>query len=152
MYAGRLEEMTDNFRRQVENQGMDFENYLRFAGMTETDLQAKWQNQAKLDVDSMLALEAVANAEGIEITDDEFKEKFAEASGLKDEEANKAIDKLHPRRKKDLVLSFKCDKAMEFVLEKAIATDEPFPDMEDFLPVEMADEDDIIDVSDDGEE
>jgi trigger factor len=131
MYTGRIEDMLDNYRRQIEMQGMDFENYLRFSGLSEANLKAGWQGQAKLEIDSMLALGSIADKEGFEVTEEEFAEKFKEMSGIKDENADKAIENMHPRRKQDLLRSFRCDKAMDFVLEQAIATEEPFPIMDD---------------------
>jgi len=130
MYTGRIEDMLDSYRRQVESQGMDFENYLRFSGMTENQLKAGWQGQAKQEVDSSLALGAIADKEGIEVTEAEFAEKFGEMSGMKDDELTKFIETMHPRRKVDLTRSFRNEKALDFVLEKAIATDEPFPVVE----------------------
>ncbi|MCL2498928.1 MAG: trigger factor [Defluviitaleaceae bacterium] len=130
MYKGRVEDMLDSYRRQVEAQGMDFENYLRFSGITEAQLKAGWQGQAKLEVDSSLALGSVADKENIELTIEEFTEKFGEMSGMKDDELTKFIETMNPRRKADLMRSFRNEKALDFVLEKAIATEEPFPIIE----------------------
>ena len=129
MYTGRVDDMLDNFRRQIQMQGMDFENYLRFSGMTETNLRSGWQAQAKLEVDSMLALDAVAQAEGLTVSEEDFRTEFLKMPGVKEEEADKLIADMHPRRKEDMTASFLCDKALEFVLEKAIATDEPLPEV-----------------------
>jgi len=139
MYTGRIDDMMDSYRRQIQMQGMDFENYLRFSGITEANLRSGWQAQAKLEIDSMLALDAVAQAEGMSISDEEFRTEFLKMPGVKEEEADKLIAEMHPRRKEDMTESFLCDKALEFVLEKAIATDEPFP--------EVAITGDIIDVN-----
>jgi trigger factor len=127
MYTGRIDEMVDAFRRRIESQGMDFENYLRFAGMTEGNLRNGWQAQAKMEIDSSLALAAIADKEGFGLSDDEFKEKFAEMSGMKDDILIKTIETMNPRRKADLIRAFRCDKAMDFVMENAVATDEPMP-------------------------
>jgi trigger factor len=146
MYTGRLDDMLDSYRRQIEMQGMDFENYLRFSGLSEAHLRTGWQKQARQEVNSSLALGAIADKEGIELSDEEFTEKFGEMSGIKDEELTKYIDNMHPRRKADLIRSFRCDKALDFVAEQAIATDEPFPIMEGFDNFDDLDNDDIIDI------
>ena len=127
MYTGRIDEMFDSYRRQVEMQGMDIENYLRFSGLTEQGLRNGWQAQAKLEIDSLLALEAIADKEKIQVDEAEFLEKFKEASGMEGDNVAKTIEEMHTRRKKDLHRSYRCDKAMDFVMEHAIATDEPDP-------------------------
>ncbi|MCL2203297.1 MAG: trigger factor [Defluviitaleaceae bacterium] len=140
MYTGRMEDMLDSYRNQIEMQGMDFENYMRFSGLTEHGLRSGWQAQAKQEIDSMLALTAIADKENITLSDEEFTEKFSEFSGIKDEELTKLIEEMHPRRKADLRRSYRADKAMDFVMEKAIATDEPFPVIDEIT------QGDIIDV------
>ncbi|MCL2363195.1 MAG: trigger factor [Defluviitaleaceae bacterium] len=139
MYTARLDEMLDSYRRQVEMQGMDFENYLRFAGMTEDNLRSGWQTQAKMEIDSSLALAAIAEKESITLSDEEFAAKFIEISGRKEDEAVKQIAEMHPRRKTDLHRSFLCDKAMDFVMENAIATDEPVPSVDEVIPGDVVD-------------
>jgi len=139
MYTGRLDDMLDGYRRQIEMQGMDFENYLRFTGMTEDNLRGGWHAQAKLEIDSSLALAAIAEKENITLNDEEFAAKFIEMSGRKEDEANKLITDMHPRRKADLHRSFLCDKAMDFVIENAIATDEPIPTVDDLIPGDVVD-------------
>jgi len=140
MYTGRLEDMMDNYRRQIEMQGMDFENYLRFTGMSEINLRNGWQAQAKLEIDSMLGLNAIADKEGITLTDEEFAAKFKEMTGMEDEMLADTIEKMHPRRKADLHRSYRCDKAMDFIMESAIATDEPIIATDDIIDVTTTEE------------
>jgi trigger factor len=127
MYDAQLDDMTDAFRRRIESQGMDFDTYLRYANMTETALRNGWKAQARMEVQSTLALGAIAAKEGFEVTDEEFNEKFGEMANLKDDALTRAVERLHPRRRVELKRAFLCDKAMDYVLANAVATDEPMP-------------------------
>jgi trigger factor len=60
MYLARLDEMMDEFTNHIEAQGMQIDNYLRFAQISEGALRASWREQAMLDVNSSLVLESIA--------------------------------------------------------------------------------------------
>jgi len=134
MYQARLDDSWDSFKRQVESHGMDVETYLRFSNLTEEAMRASWQAQAKFDVDSQLALEAVAIKENMTVSDEEFKEHMATMTGLEGEALDKLIETANPTRRKELSRDVLCKKALDFVAEKSIAVDEPIAPIIDQLP------------------
>ena len=129
MYLARLDEMMEEFARHIQSQGMNLETYLRFTQLTPEALKQGWKPQAETDVKNMLALEAVAVKEGFEVTDEEFQTRLGEMTGMEGDALVNIIKELHSSRRKELTLSMLCSKAMDFVLEKAIATDEPIPEL-----------------------
>jgi len=144
MYKARIDDSWDSFKRQVESHGMDVESYLRFSNLTEETMRASWAGQAKFDVDSQLALEAVAAKEGMTASDDEVKEHLGVMTGLEGDALDTLVADVTTARRKDLVRDILCKKAMDFVTEKAIAVDEPIaPIIEQFAESE-ADEPDVI--------
>ena len=143
MYQARIDESWDSFKRQVESAGMDVESYLRFSNLTEEAMRASWQGQAKFDVDSQLALEAVAVKEGMTASDEELKTHLGEATGLEGDKLDKLMEGISPARRKDLARDILCKKALDFVMEKAIAVDEPIAPIAAHAPVEEP-EPDII--------
>jgi trigger factor len=72
----------------------------------------------------MLALEAVAAKENITASDEDVEKRVNEATGKEGEEAKKIIDEMHPVRRKEIERSIRCEKALDFVMEKAVATDD----------------------------
>ena len=128
MYLARLDEMMDEFSHQIERQGMNLETYLRFTQLTPEALKENWRPQAEAEVKNMLALEAVARKENLTISDEEFAEYIGKITMQEGEAIAKLVESLPPFRRKELMRSAVCDKAMDFVLEKAIATDEPMPE------------------------
>jgi len=129
MYLARIDEMMDEFSHQIQRQGMNLETYLRFTQLTPEALKANWRPQAEAEVKNMLALEAVARKENLTVTDEEFAEYIGKITSLEGEELTKIVESLPPFRRKEFMRSALCGKAMDFVLEKAIATDEPMPEI-----------------------
>jgi len=65
----RADKMLEDYANRIQSQGIGFEDYLRMMGMSMEDMKAQSKTAAERAVRSDLALEAVAAAEGIEITD-----------------------------------------------------------------------------------
>lgn len=127
MYLGRLDEMMNEFRRHIQMQGMDVENYMRFTQLTPESLRISWRPQAEVDVKNSLALEAIAKKEALTISDEEFSEKIAEMLKLEGDDLKKFLDTMPAGRKKELERSILSEKALELVLEKADMIDGAFP-------------------------
>ena len=127
MFLGRLDEMMDDFSRQIQMQGMNVENYMRFTQMTPDSLKASWRPQAEIDVKNLLALEAVSKKENLAVDDSEFEEKVKEMLKFEGEQLKEFLKTLPPGRKKELERSMLNEKALELVIEKATAIDGPLP-------------------------
>jgi len=124
MYLGRLDDMMNDFAHNIQMRGMDIESYMRFTQTSEESLKASWRKQAENDVTGMLALEAVAKKEDIAVTDEDFEKRVAEASGKEGDDLAELIKEMHPHRRKELERSIKCEKALDLVMEKAVASDD----------------------------
>jgi len=129
MYLARLDEMMQEFSMHIQRQGMNVETYMRFTQLTEEGLRATWRPQAETEVKNMLALEAIAKKENITVTEEEFRAFIAKITMQEGEELEKIISTLPTFRRKELMRSAICDKAMDFVIEHAVATDEPMPEI-----------------------
>ena len=123
MYLARLDDMMDDFAMQVKMRGMDVENYLRFSDMTEDSLKRGWRPQAERDVKSSLVLYEVALKEGMDCSEEKLREKVAEVTGLEGDKLESYIKKMPKRQSKELERSIMCKMALDFVLEKAVATE-----------------------------
>lgn len=123
MYLGRLDDMFRDFAHSIQMRGMDIENYMRFTQTNEEFLKASWRKQAETDVQGMLALEAVAKKEGFTIDEEAFAERVKEATGTEGDDLAKIIEEMHPARRKELERSLLCEKALDFVTEKAVESE-----------------------------
>lgn len=73
----RADKMLDDYANRIQSQGIGFEDYLRMMGMTLDDMRAQSKTAADRAVRSDLALEAVAAAENIEVSDADVDEEVA---------------------------------------------------------------------------
>jgi trigger factor len=124
MYLGRLDDMMNDFSRQIQMRGMDIESYMRFTQTSEVALKATWRKQAENDINGMLALEAIVAKEGMTVDEEEFRTKVAELSGKEGEEVDKLLEEMHHSRRTEIERSMLCEKALDLVMEKAIASDD----------------------------
>ncbi|QGQ95352.1 trigger factor [Paenibacillus psychroresistens] len=76
MVDAEVELMLNDFANRLKSQGMTLEMYFQFSGQDESVLKAQMSGDAEKRVRNNLVLEAVAKAEGIEVTDEELTEEL----------------------------------------------------------------------------
>ncbi|MCL2398496.1 MAG: trigger factor [Defluviitaleaceae bacterium] len=120
MYTARIEEMVEEMRYSLMQRGLRLEQYLGFSGMTLEGLKKNYEQPAKEDVEARLVLEAVSKKEQLETNDEEFKEhleKILPAS----QSIDNIIENMSESRKKEVTQDILNQKALDFVLDKAVA-------------------------------
>ena len=85
----RADKMLEDYANRIQSQGIGFEDYLRMMGMSMDDMRAQSKTAADRAVRSDLALEAVAAAESIEVTDAEVDEEIGKLAEQYSMEADK---------------------------------------------------------------
>ncbi len=80
MYDRRIDQMVHEFEHRLEQQfgDMKLSEYLQLTGMTMDQLRDSYEEQAKKEVTLRLALEKIADIEGIDVTEQEVEEGLAE--------------------------------------------------------------------------
>jgi len=68
--------MIDDFARRLEMQGMNLDLYYQFSGQTHEDLHKQFHEDAVKRVRVSLTLEAIAEAENIQVSEDEINEEL----------------------------------------------------------------------------
>lgn len=112
----RADKMLEDYANRIQSQGIKFEDYLRMMGMTMDDMRAQSKEAAGRNVRSDLALEAVAAAEGIEVSDADVEaevSKLAEQYSMEAEQVRAAVNSEDLRR--DLAIR----RALELVKSSA---------------------------------
>ena len=71
MVETQLDKIMDEYAMRMSSQGMSMDDYLKMMGMTPEMMRASSKPAALNQVKTELALEAVAAAENLEITDEE---------------------------------------------------------------------------------
>ena len=94
MVEYRIQRMLEQYSQQITAQGIPFEQYLSMTGITVDMLREEAREGALRQVKTDLALGAIAEAEGIQITEEEINEecqKLADQFGMKAERVRQAV-------------------------------------------------------------
>ncbi len=86
----RADKMLEDYANRIQGQGIGFEDYLRMMGLSMDDMRAQSKTAADRAVRSDLALEAVAAAENIEISDADVDEEIGKLA----EQYSMEVDKV----------------------------------------------------------
>lgn len=80
MIDHEVNNMLQNFEQQLSFQGMNLELYTKFTGQTEEDLKEQFKTDAEKKVRADLVLEAIAEAEKVEVTEEETEKELQETA------------------------------------------------------------------------
>ena len=86
----RLDQLLDNFIRQISRQGIGFEQYLQLTGSTAESVRDNFKERAVTELKTELVLEAIANAEDIEADDAALEEEYARLA----EQTQKSVEEI----------------------------------------------------------
>ena len=128
MYDTRMDEMVNDFAFRVEQQGLTLDNYLKYMGQTMEQFRASFMPQAEKQVKIRLALEAVANAEKIEASEEDVDAEIKRIADQYKMEESKVRELVNmDELKKDLAVNKAIDfiKSHANVVEKAAQADAP---------------------------
>ncbi|KLU39661.1 MAG: hypothetical protein AA931_06545 [Peptococcaceae bacterium 1109] len=122
MVRHQAEHLVDDFFMNMLYQGISRERYLEITNQTEEQLVTQFEGEAARRLRNDLILEAVAKAEGIEVSDDEvaaeIDRRVAENEG-REEEARKYFES----QKESLRLMLERQKTIEAIVEHAQITE-----------------------------
>ena len=119
------EQVARDFQMRMESQGINMDQYFQFTGTTAAKFMEDAKTAAEKNIKSRLVLEAIADAENIEVTDEDVENeihKMAESYQMEYEQINKVIGEEERKNiRKDVLLS----KASDFLFENGVAVDKP---------------------------
>ena len=121
MVESRAEQMVDEFAQRVQMQGMSFEQYMQYSGMSDVDsMIERMKPQAVKRIQSRLVLEAVAAAEQIEISEEEIEAEIQKMADAYKMELEKVKELLSDSERDNIKEDLAVQKAIEVVTEAAI--------------------------------
>ena len=120
MINTQAQQIVDDFARRIQSQGLTFDQYLQFTGMTVEKLLEDAKPQAKKRIETRLVLEAVAKAENIEISDEKFDEELAKMAESYGMEVDKLKEFMGEEEKKQMKEDMAVQEAVTFLAENAV--------------------------------
>lgn len=118
MVDNEVDRMVNEFGQRLQMQGMNLELYFQFSGQDEVSLREQMREEAKQRVLGNLTLEAIANAENIEASEEDINAELEKMAGMYNMSVEDIIKALggNDGIKADLRLR----KTVEFLVENSV--------------------------------
>lgn len=120
MVDEQVRRMIEDFRRRIESQGIQMEQYMQFTGMDITKLQEQMRPEARKRISNSLVLEAVAKAEQIEISDERIDEEIGKMAEQYKMEADKLKEMMGEYELKQMKEDLAVQAAVDLVRDSAV--------------------------------
>ncbi len=119
MIATQQRQMVDEFAQRITMQGLSMEQYFQFTGTNYQQMLENVRPQAEKRIQSRLVLEAIAEAEKIEVTDEDFEKEIQTMAEVYQMDAGKVKEMLGEKEMKNIRQDLAVKKAADFVVENA---------------------------------
>ena len=119
MVETQQRQMIQEFAQNIQMQGLSIEQYFQFTGLTPEAMMEQVKPQAEKRIKSRLVLEAVAKAENITVSDEDFDKEVAKMAEMYQMEADKVKESIGEEGKKQMMEDLAVQKAAEFVVNEA---------------------------------
>lgn len=119
MLMTQQRQMVDDFARRLQMQGLSLEQYMQFTGMTLDKMLEQLRPAAEKRIQSRLVLEAIADAENFEVTEEEFEAELKKMADSYQMELDKMKEMMDDNEKKQIKKDLVVQKAVDYVVEHA---------------------------------
>ncbi|MBR5164943.1 MAG: trigger factor [Ruminococcus sp.] len=117
MYEQRIDSLVRSFDQQLQQQGMNLKMYCQYTGMDEDSLRDTYRERAESEVKLRLALEKIAELEGLEVSEEEINNGLSEIAAANNVDVE-TIKRFIPLG--DYTADMKVQKAVDLVKENAV--------------------------------
>ncbi|MBP3729114.1 MAG: trigger factor [Lachnospiraceae bacterium] len=119
MIDAQAEDMVREFGERLQMQGMKLEQYLQFTGLSMPQMVSQYKDQAKKRIEGRLVLEAIVEAEKIEIGEEDREKGYAELAERYGMEADKVKDFFDEESLASFDKDLATQKALDLLVAKA---------------------------------
>ena len=119
MIETQQRQMVDDFAQRLQMQGMNLDMYCQYTGQTPASMVESIKPQAFKRIQSRLVLDAVAAAEKIEASEEDFDKEIEKMAASYQMEADKVREIMGEAGKKQIMEDLAVSKAADFVRENA---------------------------------
>lgn len=119
MIETQQRQLIDEFAQQLSMQGLSLEQYFMFTGMTRDMMMEQTKPRAEKKIKARLVLEAVADAEKMEVSEEEYENELKDMAESYKMEIDKLKDILAEADEKMIKKDLRIKKAIDFVVANA---------------------------------
>lgn len=124
LVQGRQQELYQNLKQQLDQAGLSMEAYLDRAGRDSDDLFKELEESARDDLRRELALLALAEDAGIEVTEDDLRAEIAEHAQHSGQDADAAMQQVLGSGRADLLRG---ELLIQRTIDHLVASVKPVP-------------------------
>lgn len=112
----QAENMIDEFAQRIAMQGMSFEQYMQFSGMTIDKLKEQVRPEALQRIQSSLVLEQIANEENLVASDEELEAEIEKMASMYGMNAENLKSRMEESDRETIKRDIAVNKAVEFIM------------------------------------
>jgi trigger factor len=120
MLTTQQRQMADDFAQRIQMQGISIDQYFQFTGLTKEAFLEQLKPQAEKRIKTRLVLEAVAKAENIEASEEEYNDELKVMAETYQMEVEKITEMIGEFEEKSIKEDICIKKAAEFVSDNAV--------------------------------
>ena len=120
MIDTEADQLIQGYDSRMRSQGLGLKQYMQYMGMTAEKLRDDMREQAKLNIESRLVLEAVAEAEHIEIPDEDVEKEIQDMADNYGMPVDSMKSLITDKEKKSIMTDLKIRKAVDILVESSI--------------------------------
>lgn len=113
----QVRQMAENFARRLQSQGISWEQYCQFTGITTDKLYEQMRPQAIKSIQSRLVLEAIAAVENIEVSEEEITAEIDKIAAAYQMEADKLKETMEEEEKASIRKDLAVSKAAKLIVD-----------------------------------
>ena len=120
MLSTQQRSMADEFAQRIQMQGISIDQYFQFTGLTRAAFLEQLKPQAEQRIKTRLVLEAVAKAENIEASEEEYTAEIKKMAEAYQMEEDKLTEMIGEYEQKSIKEDIRVKKALDFAVENAV--------------------------------
>ncbi len=117
MIEMQIESMIEEFAQRISQQGLSFEQYMQFSGVTMDKLKEQVRPDAISRIKSSLVLEQIAEEEKIEVTEEDIEAEMEKLASAYDMELDKIKELMGDAEKESMKKDLAVQKAVALVMD-----------------------------------
>ena len=120
MIDTQVNRMLEDFAMRLQQQGLSVEQYFQYTGMTADKIMEEMKPEAVKRIKNSLVLEAVAKAENIEVSEEEFEAELQKMADMYKMEIEKIKEFMQDAEAKQMKDDIAIQKALELIVSSAV--------------------------------
>lgn len=117
MITTQCDSMINQFAQQLAQSGLSMDQYMQMSGTSVDDFRNQVRPDAEKRIKSDLVLDAIAKAEGIEITEEDIDAEIAKMAEMYKMEADQLKSYMGEDEKENMKIDLMCERALALVTE-----------------------------------